>query len=393
VADAPLRPRVLQVFRRHAANTKENKMIMRTTKRIAGVLVLSMLLPGGYGTARADEPVPTPDEVKVAIGHPGPVPVPENNPLSAAKVALGRKLFTEKRLSGDSSFSCQDCHQPDHGFAVPVALGPAYPTQAERRNSPSLVNVAYNHPLIWDGRAPDLEKQALGPVKNILHMNNDVDLLVEQLRIKEDYRKDFASAFGDSAITAERIAFALASYERTLVFDGSPLDRYMDGDRESLNAAQQRGLGLFLGKGHCIHCHHGPNLTDNQFYDLGVPAITVDYNPQILASIRFDAQRMGLPGWAQLRSDPGRALVTKNPADRGKFRTMGLRNIESSAPYMHNGALKTLEAVVAFYNRGGGEGANKTPLLKPLELSAGEQADLVAFLHALTGVQRETTLK
>ena len=167
----------------------------------------------------------------------------------------------------------------------------------------------------------------------------------------------------------------------------------MDGKREALNAAQQRGLGLFLGKAHCIQCHHGPNLTDNRFYDLGVPAITVDYNPKILASIRFDAQRMGLPHYAQLRSDPGRELVTKNPADRGKFRTMGLRNIESSAPYMHNGALETLEAVVAFYNQGGGEGTNKTPLLKPLGLSKDEQADLVAFLHALTGVQRKMTLK
>jgi cytochrome c peroxidase len=383
----------VQLVRRYVTNTVENKMIMRTTKRIAGALVLSMLLPCGYLAARADQALPTPDEVKAAIGHPGPVPVPANNPLSAARVALGRKLFTEKRLSGDSSLSCQDCHQPDHGFAVPVALGPAYPSQSERRNSPSLVNVAYNRPLIWDGRAPDLDKQALGPVKNILHMNNNVDLLVQQLKMEPAYRKAFADAFGDPAVSADRIAFALASYERTLVFDGSPLDRYMDGEREALNAAQQRGLGLFLGKAHCIQCHHGPNLTDNQFYDLGVPATTVDYNPKILASIRFDAQRMGLANWAELRSDPGRELVTKNPADRGKFRTMGLRNIDSSAPYMHNGALETLEAVVAFYNRGGGEGANKTPLLKPLGLSKEEQADLVAFLHALTGVQRKMTLK
>jgi cytochrome c peroxidase len=368
-------------------------MIMHAKRRIGRALVISSLLLGGYSTAHPDQAVPTPEQVKAAIGHPGPVPVPEVNPLSAAKVVLGQKLFTDKRLSGDSSFSCQDCHQPDHGFAVPVALGPAYPTQSERRNSPSLVNVAYNRPLIWDGRAPDLEKQALGPVKNILHMNNNVDLLVEQLKMKQDYRKDFASAFGDSAVTGERIAFALASYERTLVFDGSPLDRYMDGEREALNAAQQRGLGLFFGKAHCIQCHHGPNLTDNQFYNLGVPDITVDYDPQILAAIRFDAERMGLKGWALLRGDPGRELVTRDPADRGKFRTMGLRNIESSAPYMHNGALETLDAVVAFYDRGGGEGRNKTPLLKPLGLSKDEQADLVAFLHALTGVQRKMSLK
>jgi len=362
-------------------------------KCIALSLFLAALLSGGYGPVRADEPVPTPDEVKAAIGHPGPVPVPENNPLTAAKVALGEKLFTDKRLSGDSSFSCQGCHRPDHGFAVPVALGPAYPTQSERRNSPSLVNVAYNRPLIWDGRAPDLDKQALGPVKNILHMNNNVDLLVEQLRMEPVYGKAFADAFGDPVVTAERIAFALASYERTLVFDDSPLDRYMDGERGALNATQQRGLALFFDKARCIQCHHGPNLTDNGFYNLGVPDAWVDDNPQILAAIRFDAQRMELKDWALLDRDPGRELVTKDPADRGKFRTMGLRNIESSAPYMHNGAFETLEAVVDFYNRGGGEDPNKSPLLKPLGLSGEEQADLVAFLHALTGVQRKMALK
>ena len=368
-------------------------MITHAEKRIARALVLSILLLGGYAPARADEPVPTPDQVKAVIGHPGPVPVPQDNPLSAARVALGQKLFTDKRLSGDSSFSCQDCHMPDHGFAVPVALGPAYPTQSERRNSPSLVNVAYNRPLIWDGRAPDLDKQALGPVKNILHMNNNVDLLVEQLKMDEAYRTAFASAFGDSKVTGERIAFALASYERTLVFDGSPLDHYMDGEREALNAAQQRGLGLFLGKAHCIQCHQGANLTDNQFHNLGVPEQSVIDNPQILAAIRFDAQRMGLADWALLHRDPGRELVTKDPADRGKFRTMGLRNIESSAPYMHNGALTTLEAVIAFYNQGGGEDPNKSPLIKPLGLSEEEQADLVAFLHALTGQQRKMSFE
>jgi len=167
----------------------------------------------------------------------------------------------------------------------------------------------------------------------------------------------------------------------------------MDGKHEALSAAQQHGLGLFLGKAHCIQCHQGASLTDNQFHNLGVPEQSVNDNPQILAAIRFDAQRMGLADWAQLRRDPGRELVTKDPADRGKFRTMGLRNIESSAPYMHNGALETLAAVVAFYNQGGGEDPNKSTLLKPLGLSEQEQADLIAFLHALTGVQREMSFE
>jgi cytochrome c peroxidase len=358
---------------------------------ITGVIILLTLLCDG--AAPASEPVPTPEQVKAAIGHLGPVPVPPSNPLSAAKVALGGKLFIDSRLSGDGSLSCESCHLPDHGYATQQALGPAYPSQYERRNSPALVNVAYNQPLIWDGRAPDLDKQALGPVTNILHMNNNVDLLVEQLKADGDYPEAFRKAYGDAGIDARRIADAIASFERTLVFDDSPLDRYMDGDTAALDAAQQHGLTLFLGKAKCIQCHHGPNLTDNQFHNLGVPDQAIVDNPKILAAIRFDAKRMGLPDWAQLTRDPGRELVSKDAADRGKFRTMGLRNIDYSPPYMHNGALASLADVVAFYDRGGGDDPQKSPLLKPLGLNDAERHDLVAFLRALTGTQRHLPLK
>ena len=360
-----------------------------TTARFALVPLLVAL---AWTPAQAEPPVPAPAQVRDAIGHLGPVPVPDDNPLSAAKVALGEKLFQDNRLSGDSSLSCQTCHLPEHGFAVAQAQGPAYPSQRERRNSPALVNVAWNQPLIWDGRAPNLDKQALGPVKNVLHMNNNLDLLVEQLKAQQDYVEAFRKAYGDDDLNAERIAQALASFERTLVFDDSPLDRYMDGDEGALDTARKRGLALFLGKANCIQCHTGPNLTDNGFHNLGVPEPKELSEPAVLAAIRFDAQRMGLEGWAQLQRDPGRELVTKDPADRGKFRTMGLRNIEQSPPYMHNGALATLRDVIDFYNRGGGDAANKSPLLKPLGLSDQERDDLVALLRALTGTQRTMTL-
>ncbi|MGD8851334.1 MAG: cytochrome c peroxidase [Gammaproteobacteria bacterium] len=362
----------------------------RHNRPLTGQIITLLLLTLGWCTP--GQAAPPPKAVRNSIGHLGPVPVPEDNPLSAAKVALGKRLFSDNRLSADSSVSCQTCHLPDHGFAVPQPLGPAYPSQRERRNSPALVNVAYNSPLIWDGRAPNLDKQALGPVKNVLHMNNNVDLLVEQLKASEDYRGAFRGAYGDSDITGERIAAALASFERTLVFDDSPLDRYMAGDRTALDAVQTRGLELFFGKARCIQCHLGPNLTDNLFHNLGVPDQAVANDPQRLAAIRFDAKRMGLEGWATLEHDPGREAVTKDPADRGKFRTMGLRNIESSAPYMHNGALATLEDVVAFYNRGGGDRPNKSPLIEPLGLTDDESRDLVAFLRALTGTQRDMEL-
>jgi cytochrome c peroxidase len=353
------------------------------------------IAPAAEGSAAPAMPkpsVPTPDTVKAVIGPLGPLPVPDDNPMTQAKVDLGKRLFEETRLSGDGSMACHTCHLPDHGYAVPTALGPAYPSQQERRNSPSLVNVGYTLPLLWDGRAGSLDKQALGPLGNILHMNGNPDLAAEQLKNDETYRKAFKRVFGDEAITPERIGAAIATFERTLVFDNSPFDRYMTGQRDALDEAQKAGLALFLGKANCMACHRGPTLTDNQFHNLGVPDQDVTGNPAALASIRFDAQRMGLKDWAELKDDPGRELATKEAGDHGKFRTMGLRNIDQSPPYMHNGALPTLEEVVVFYNRGGGEAPNKSRQMQPLGLSEEEQQQLVAFLHALTGRQRALNL-
>ncbi len=353
--------------------------------RVIGVLVLALTLSLTAPAPAAE--VPTPAEVKAAIGHLGPVPVPPENPLTAAKAALGKKLFEDPLLSGDGSLSCQSCHLPNHGFAVPQALGPAYPSKAERRHSPTLVNVAFAAPLIWDGRAGALDKQALGPIENILHLNTNLDLLVEQLKTHPEYPRLFAAAFGNERITGERIGQALGSHERTLVFENSPLDRYMDGDESALSEFEKRGLAVFIGKGRCITCHGGPAMTDNAFHDLGVPEDNLQA-PEVLAALRFDAKRMDYEGWATLTRDPGRALVTKKPEDFGKFRTMGLRNVAKSPPYMHNGALATLEDVVKFYDRGGGSGDATSPELEPLGLSDAEIADLVAFLEAANGSQR-----
>jgi cytochrome c peroxidase len=348
-----------------------------------GILTLIALVSW---PAQAAE-VPSPAEVKAAIGHLGPTPVPVDNPLTPQKAALGKALFEDTKLSGDGSLSCQSCHLPDHGFAVPQALGPAYPSQAERRNSPTLVNVAYAAPLIWDGRAGSLDKQALGPIQNILHMNANLDLLIEQLKQDPEYRRAFREAFGDDAITGERIGQALGSYERTLVFENSPLDRYMDGDESALNASQKRGLTLFMGKAGCLSCHGGPTMSDNAFHNLAVPEDNLR-QPEVFAALRFDAKRMEYKDWANLDRDPGRALVTKKPEDFGRFRTMGLRNVAHTGPYMHNGAIETLKEVVEFYNRGGGSGTATSRELKPLGLTGEEVADLVAFLEATTGTQR-----
>lgn len=342
------------------------------------------------GAAIAADNVPSPVDVEAAIGRLGPVPVPADNPMTKAKADLGERLFNDPGLSGDGSTACQTCHLPDHGFAVDQPLGPAYPSKQERRNSPTLVNVAYNQPLIWDGRAASLDKQALGPIGNVLHMNNNLDLLVETLQGATDYPQAFEAAFGDPEVTQERIAQALATFERTLVFDDAPIDRYMDGDESALTDQQKRGLEIFMGKGNCTACHNGPNLTDNEFHNLGVPGEIVTGDPAAMASIRFDTKRTGWPDWQTVDRDIGRAQITGDEADIGKFRTMGLRNIRDSAPYMHNGALATLADVVRFYDEGGGEDPEKSPLLQPLGLTDQESSDLAAFLSdALAGTQRE----
>ena len=256
---------------------------------------LGMLIAGGSAlllapASGAQMEIPSPDDVMAAIGHLGAVPIPEDNPLTQAKVELGQRLFEDPGLSGDGSTSCLTCHLPEHGFTAPDRLGPAYPSQTERRNSPTLINVAYNLPLIWDGRAGSLDKQALGPIRNILHMNNNLDLLVQRLEADPSYTAAFRDAYGDEQITPERVGNAISSFERTLVFDDAPIDRYMDGGEDALTDQQKRGLALFVGKGNCITCHDGPNLTDNLFHNLAVPDDHVRSDPQVLASIQFDAK-------------------------------------------------------------------------------------------------------
>ena len=352
--------------------------------------ILAAAVTAGLAAAWTPTDVPSPADVAAVIGHLGPVPAPPDGRLTAAKAELGQRLFEDPSLSGDGSTACMTCHLPDHGYARSAKLGPAYPSQTERRNAPTLINVAYNEPLIWDGRAPSLDEQATDPIRSVLHMSSDLDHVVDRLAAVPSYLEDFARAYGDEAITPERIANAIASFERTLVFDGSPLDLYMDGDESALSERHKRGLALFMGKANCIACHHGPNLTDHRFHNLGVPDDHVTGDPAVMASIRSDARGTGYQDWATLDEDPGRAQVTQDPADLGAFRTMGLRNIKESPPYMHNGALRTLEDVVRFYDRGGGDHPNKSEQIVPLGLTDDEVADLVAFLEqALQGAQRE----
>ncbi|MBF0394220.1 MAG: cytochrome-c peroxidase [Alphaproteobacteria bacterium] len=355
--------------------------------RAATLLAVMLAISSCAGSDDADPP-PSPAEARALFGRLGPAPQPEGNPSTPARVRLGRALFGDPRLSADGSLSCQSCHRPDQGFAVAQSISPAFATRTERRKVPTLINVAFKRPLLWDGRVEDLDLQPLATIADRIHFNNDPDIVAADLTRDAAYPALFREAFGVEGITAPRIAQAIAAYERTLVFDGSRFDRYMDGDTAALTAAETRGLALFAGKAACAMCHNGPNLTDDRFHNIGVPDHTIRGRAPVMATIGFDAKRMGLADWASVTEDLGRQLVTKAPEDGGKFRTMSLRNVAQVAPYMHNGAFATLAQVIDFYDAGGGAHPNKSGLLRPLGLTAAEKADLEAFLRALTGSRR-----
>lgn len=351
-------------------------------RRARGLVALwSMVFSGlltlmGQGWACAGAPA--------EIGPLPPVPVPEDNPITPEKVELGKRLFFDARLSADGSLACVSCHLPDQGWTTNTPLSPAYPTNMERRNSQTLINVAYHKALLWDGRAGALEKQALGPIQNPLHMNQNLDLLVEKLKAVPDYVERFQKVFGTS-VSPEGLGKALAAFERTLITRNAPFDRYMEGDRHAISESALRGMELFKGKARCILCHNGPNFSDSQFHNLGVPAAPLLAHPLVQAAIRFDAKRMNVQEYQQVKEDLGRYLVTKEEQDKGAFKTPTLRNVTQRDPYMHNGVFQSLEEVIDFYDRGGGAVSGKSPLVQPLGLTPQEKRDLLAFLQALAG--------
>ncbi len=322
-----------------------------------------------------------------ALATAGELPLPEKLPSllppDVKRAELGRALFFDRRLSGDGTMSCAACHIPAESFADGQPLSGAYPTNKHWRHTQSLINVAYLHTFFWDGRSYSLEDQAKGPIHSSFEMNLNLDYLVAKLREIPEYASLFRQAFGEEP-TRENIAAALADFERTLVINDSPFDRYLAGDKEALSDGALRGAEIFYGeRGGCSLCHSGPLLSDQKFHNIGVgetPDLRND--PQRRATRNFFLEQMGLE---RMDRDVGRYAVTKNPADMGAFRTPPLRQVAATAPYMHNGSLGTLEETIDFYNGGGGEDPNKSRLIRRLNLSAKEKADLLAFLRSLSG--------
>ena len=290
--------------------------------------------------------------------------VPDENPLTAEKVALGRRLFSDPILSADRSVSCATCHDPERAFTDdrPKAVG-VYGRTGPRR-VPKLVNRGYGRSFFWDGRIPTLEEQVLQPVVNSLEMDLPIAEAVDRLKADGKYREFFVAAFGQPP-DKDALANALASYVRTILSGGSRYDRYVAGESEALNERERLGLEIFRTKGNCVTCHLGPNLTDERFHNTGI-------------------------GYVDGRFvDDGRFTVTGDPRDHGAFKTPTLRDVALTAPYMHDGSLSTIERVIEDYDRGGTPNPQLDPEIRKLNLAEPEKEALAAFLRTLTGTIRE----
>jgi cytochrome c peroxidase len=316
----------------------------------------------------------------------GDVPLIKENLQTPAKIALGKKLFFDRRLSGDGTMSCSTCHDPNQGFSDNLDISLNYPTTRNWRNSPTLMNVAFQEHLFHDGRSSSLEEQALFPMMSAFEMNQNLDFMEEEIRSVPEYVVEFTEVFGDADVTRERIAMAIAAFERTLISREVPLDRFLNGDKDALSPEALKGYAIFTGKGKCAGCHNGVILADNRFHALHVQENPEHLrDPRIAATRRFVGKVSGFADYRQLIEDPGRFLVTQDQKDWKAFRTPTLREIASTAPYMHNGIYPTLAEVIDFLDAGGGKGNNA---LTPLGLTAMEKEQLRIFLdEGLTGAK------
>jgi cytochrome c peroxidase len=342
----------------------------------------------GRPILEAQESVPLP---KGLPGDLWELLIPPDNPMTAAKIDLGRRLYFDKRLSKDGSVSCATCHDPAKGFADGRVVAEGIRGQKGARNSPTVLNAVFNELQFWDGRAATLEEQAKGPFINPVEMGfANHDEVVAVVQGVPDYTRAFQAVFGGPA-TIDRIAAAIAAFERTVVSGNSPFDRFIAGDTEALSEPARRGWALFNGKARCNTCHgfnsSSPNFTDNKFHNIGVAAKTRDFASLARQAASFGTDEAAV---AELAHRPdaaelGRFLVTRQPKDLGAFKTPGLRDIALTAPYMHDGSEPTLAAVIDFYDKGGEQNPYLDGGIVPLKLTHEEKAELHAFLESLTG--------
>lgn len=331
----------------------------------------------------------------LAVGASG-IKIPKDNPLTRAKIELGRQLFFDPRLSGDSTISCASCHDPQFSYAKDTQFGVGIRALTGNRNSPASYNRILSDVQFWDGRAATLEEQAKGPIANPVEMDNTHDASVATLRKVPGYRMQFEKIFPDEGLNIDTVAKAIAAFERVIVTDASPADHYeslrsfeqafrdLIEDQEAfkeeepesfakwqelkeqvkkhpISESARRGRDLFFSeKANCTACHVGANFTDEKYHNIGV-------------------------GMDKKNPDLGRYEVTKDDKDRGAFKTPTIRNVALTAPYMHDGSQKTLEEVVEWYAKGGHPNPYLSDKIKKLDLTEQDKKDLVEYMKSLTG--------
>lgn len=299
-----------------------------------------------------------------AYRRPAAAPAPADNPTTPPKAELGKALFFDPRLSGSGVISCGTCHNPSLGWEDGLAKGVGHGGSKLGRHTPTILNAAWIEPLFWDGRAATLEEQAKGPLESPAEMNMPHGDVVKVVRGISGYAPKFAAAFPGEEITIDTIAKAIAAYERTVVSSEAPFDRWISGDDAAISHAAKRGFVVYNGKARCSVCHVGWRMTDDGFHDIGLAGDDL--------------------GRAQVA--PGIAILER------AFKTPTLRNIAERAPYMHDGSLATLEAVVEHYDAGFLERSSLSPEMKRLNLTTQEKSDLVEFLRTLSSRDPEVAL-
>lgn len=366
-------------------------------RRLAVATLLVLLTATGLPATAAD---PVDLAALHRLSHPPlglpPVPVPADNPVTVEKIALGRKIFFDRRLSINGTLSCAMCHVPEQGYAqhelkTPVGIE----GHSIRRNAPTIVNAAFEPALFRDGRARSFEEQALKPLVDRDEMGNpSLDTVIARMRGLPDYDGLFERAFGRPP-DVDGLAKAVASWERTMVAGNAPFDRWRFGkDETAITASAKRGFALFAGKAGCVGCHAIQEkhalFTDHGYRNTGTGAVA-DRAPAEGVRVEIAPDTFTTLDWGTVasvseapKSDTGRMEVTGDPSDRLAYKTPSLRNVALTAPYMHDGSLGGLADVVRFYDRGGNPTPQIDPRIRPLGLSEADVADLVAFLESLT---------
>jgi cytochrome c peroxidase len=319
-----------------------------------GVLLLAVLIGAGAAGVFADEVAS--DPVKDAFRRPLTIPFGGKTSYSPQLATLGKMLYFDPRLSGAQNMSCASCHNPSFGWEVPVPGAVGALNTALGRQAPTVLNAAWMEHLFWDGRAATLEDQAAGPITAAAEMNGNFDDIVVRLSAVPEYKHWFGVLFPKEGVSASSITTAIATYERTIVTGWSPFDRWIEGDEAAITDSAKRGFELFVGEAGCANCHTGWNFTDNRFHDIGLHD-----------------------------DDIGRAaLEPNNPMADHAFKTPGLRNVMYRAPFMHDGSLPDMNAVIVHYQGGFADRPSLAKELKPAPLTSRQSEDLVAFLKALT---------